>query len=257
MDFFRLNKLTIKSFGVYSCRIENSDKTIAPRDFYSLSYRKSGSTELICDGKTIKSESGAVTFVPRAIQYSHIVKKPSDIIAIHFNIAENIDTDIAVISPKNIAEIEYIFNSLLNSWKHNPVSGNISCLLQIYRVLSVLCTSELKKSSYRIYRALEPAIGYIRQNYTNSDFSIVSLAELSGFSEAYFRRLFEQAFEISPVKYIIKLRMDCAKRLLETGFYTVSEVAYRSGFESSSYFCTQFKKETGITPKQYVNVTSI
>jgi AraC-like DNA-binding protein len=41
--------------------------------------------------------------------------------------------------------------------------------------------------------------------------------------------------------------------LLETGLYSITEVAFRTGFESSSYFSAEFRRMTGRSPKDYRN----
>ncbi|PKM62857.1 MAG: AraC family transcriptional regulator, partial [Firmicutes bacterium HGW-Firmicutes-21] len=71
------------------------------------------------------------------------------------------------------------------------------------------------------------------------------------------RRLFERVYEMPPVKYIKMLRMENAKRLLETGFYSVNEVAFRSGFASASYFSTEFKRDSGVTPREYYYISRL
>lgn len=44
-----------------------------------------------------------------------------------------------------------------------------------------------------------------------------------------------------------------AKRLLDTADLTITELAMKCGMDNASYFCTLFKKSTGMTPMQYKN----
>ena len=83
--------------------------------------------------------------------------------------------------------------------------------------------------------------------------SIAELAFEASVSETYFRREFKLYFGLSPVAYIQKIRIENAKSLLLTGYYQVSEVAVRCGFDSISYFSTTFKKLCGITPTEYAS----
>ena len=46
-------------------------------------------------------------------------------------------------------------------------------------------------------------------------------------------------------------RIEIAKALLESNLYSVAEVAMRSGFESISYFSSEFRRATGFSPKEY------
>jgi AraC-like DNA-binding protein len=51
--------------------------------------------------------------------------------------------------------------------------------------------------------------------------------------------------------YLNRYRIQQAKKLLETGKRTITQVALESGFSSQSYFSRMFQKEVGITPKAY------
>lgn len=56
--------------------------------------------------------------------------------------------------------------------------------------------------------------------------------------------------------YLNKLRIEKAKQLLSTGFYTVTDVASRTGFHDVYYFSKVFKKLTGMSPGKYNQSTS-
>lgn len=77
------------------------------------------------------------------------------------------------------------------------------------------------------------------------------LSQNANISYEYFRRIFENVYGVSPVKYLNKLRIDRAKELLNSGMYTVADAAFQSGFSDISYFSRFFKKETGLSPSEY------
>lgn len=68
----------------------------------------------------------------------------------------------------------------------------------------------------------------------------------------YFRKLFREAYGISPLKFINQLRIKRAKKLLKTGYYRVGESATLSGFDDMKYFSTVFKKSVGLAPTEYL-----
>jgi two-component system response regulator YesN len=82
---------------------------------------------------------------------------------------------------------------------------------------------------------------------------ISALAALSDMSDTYFRRLFLEVFGERPLDYLNKLRVSYACELLTSGYYTVSEVAGRSGFPDPKYFSTVFKRITGESPTEFKN----
>ena len=72
-----------------------------------------------------------------------------------------------------------------------------------------------------------------------------------------FRRAFREFTGTSPLKYIIELKLNEAKRLLSTTFLSVKEIAYKLNFDNPDYFPVFFKKRTGLTPIEYRNSTEI
>lgn len=71
-------------------------------------------------------------------------------------------------------------------------------------------------------------------------------------SDAYFQRMYKRTFQISVSADIINARIETAKRLLSEGT-TIAETAELCGYSTDVYFMHQFKKETGMTPSEWVN----
>lgn len=94
---------------------------------------------------------------------------------------------------------------------------------------------------------------YIANNLYN-DLSVELLAEKMNFSDSHFKSWFKKEFGVPPADYVLRLRIEEAKKLLQTeGENIVTDTAYRLNFSSSQYFATVFKKYTGITPSEYRN----
>jgi len=98
---------------------------------------------------------------------------------------------------------------------------------------------------------LSKALDFIAKNY-NTDFSVEELAERLSISSGYMRRLFRQELNTNISSYVNKLRIEKAVELLNTRKYSVSEVAYLSGYSSPQYFSKVFLNKTGMTPLGYV-----
>ena len=77
------------------------------------------------------------------------------------------------------------------------------------------------------------------------------VAELSGISDRYLRKLFSENLRISPVDYLLSLRIDRAKALIKKNESNSKEIAYLCGFSSPQYFNLKFKQYTGMTPLAY------
>ena len=70
-------------------------------------------------------------------------------------------------------------------------------------------------------------------------------------SKFHFLRVFRSITGASPIEYRNRIRIEHAKALLSDTFLTVSEIGSRVGYASPSYFSDAFKKEVGISPKEY------
>ncbi len=90
-------------------------------------------------------------------------------------------------------------------------------------------------------------------NHLGEDLHFEALAQMFGYSYTNFRRSFKEMCGKTPHEYLTELRLDRATALLESGTYTVSEVAWMVGFEDSSYFTRLFRQHKGVTPKAVKN----
>ena len=81
--------------------------------------------------------------------------------------------------------------------------------------------------------------------------SLTQIAALSGLSPTHFARAFRLTMGIPPHRYLVNLRMELARRLLEETRTPIAQVAERCGFEHASSFTTAFRKSTGVTPREW------
>lgn len=92
----------------------------------------------------------------------------------------------------------------------------------------------------------------IRSHLDDSEYSVATLCEDVGISRVHLNRKLK-SFGMESPSYLIKtLRMKQAAYLLASNQVNVSEVAYRVGFSSHSYFSSSFKEFFGMTPREFV-----
>ena len=96
----------------------------------------------------------------------------------------------------------------------------------------------------------------IEKRYSDSLFSIESLASENGISTTYLRREFNRAYGISPISYLKDIRIKRAIQLLLTQDLTVTKIAKMCGYSSTSYFIQDFHKAIGESPLEYRNKLS-
>lgn len=93
-------------------------------------------------------------------------------------------------------------------------------------------------------------IAHIKEDLRR-DPSLNTLAEGVRLSSSRLRHLFKSETGESFAQYVKSLRMQEAKRLLETTFLSVKEVMHRVGIRNESHFTQDFKKAYGLTPSQH------
>ncbi|MNC49464.1 HTH-type transcriptional regulator YesS [compost metagenome] len=83
------------------------------------------------------------------------------------------------------------------------------------------------------------------------DLSLEYVARQFFFSPAYFSSFFKQHTSMTFTEYLLRLRMDKAKELLQDGDRKISAVALSVGFRDAGYFTRVFKRETGLSPEEF------
>lgn len=100
------------------------------------------------------------------------------------------------------------------------------------------------------YDKLRPVVEYIHANYARS-ITLDELAEVAMMNPSYLSTCFTQTMKIRIFEYIEQVRINHAKLLLKTTPLPITEIAFSSGFNNSSYFNRIFKRITGTTPLKY------
>ena len=91
----------------------------------------------------------------------------------------------------------------------------------------------------------------IKVNIENEDFGTEELCKAMFLSRTQLFRKMKTIVKEAPANYIRNLRLQKAKELLETSDLTISEVAYKSGFQTINHFTKVFKEQYGIPPSVY------
>jgi PAS domain S-box-containing protein len=100
------------------------------------------------------------------------------------------------------------------------------------------------------YRQFSKVIATVEERYRSS-LEVSELAQIACLSESQFRKRFVKLFKISPSKFINRIRVQTAARLLLSSKEPISEIALQCGFCDQSYFTRQFSHFFGLTPKRY------
>ena len=94
------------------------------------------------------------------------------------------------------------------------------------------------------------AVTYFNENY-NQDISIENYAQTRGMSVSWFIRNFKKYTGMTPMQFIVSLRVNNAQILLEQTNYSIYEIAKIVGYDDQLYFSRLFRKQKGVSPSQY------
>ena len=92
--------------------------------------------------------------------------------------------------------------------------------------------------------------GYIAA-HLDEDLSLVRLADMVYFNPSYLSRVFKQVTGQNVIERINSARVARARELLSASRMKIKDIAQRVGYDSPSYFTQFFKRETGMSPQEY------
>jgi two-component system, response regulator YesN len=104
---------------------------------------------------------------------------------------------------------------------------------------------------FQISPIVRRAKNYIREQYTNPELTLESIAQQLQISSVYLSRMIKQGLGTSFVGLVTEMRIKKAIMLLNSTNLQMNEIAEQVGYESQHYFSTSFKKVVGVSPNQY------
>lgn len=138
--------------------------------------------------------------------------------------------------------------------KGSQTQSEMFYLSMVYSVLYELShTFPIKRSpimSDRTYAISQLAKQIIDKRY-NEDLTIQNIAEELNISRSYLSNNFQKYYQIAPKGYLMEVRMERAKQLLEITDEPVSIIGSSVGYQDSLIFSRAFKKYFGIAPSKY------
>lgn len=97
---------------------------------------------------------------------------------------------------------------------------------------------------------IKSMLSYIHRNF-GEKITLEEIAASANISEREANRIFQKLIRQTPFEYLLNYRLSMAKELLSHSDLSITEISYRCGFTDSAYMGKQFRKASGMTPKEY------
>jgi len=158
------------------------------------------------------------------------------------------------LSQHDLANVILLVDQLENEL--NERSLGFRCMastlfLQIACYLSRCFGHSSCSDSQSLLRIAE-AISHLETHY-NEPINLEGLAKIAHMPKRSFLRAFKKAMGLSPIAYLIRVRISHATELLHDEKMSITDVAFELNYEDSSYFTRQFQEIMGMTPRDYRN----
>ena len=246
--FFEKEIISFHILNVLELKQQDINMFNTGRNFNALSFRFRSDAVLKTDTGEYPMRDSYIAYVPAHLDYSRIAGC-DELIAINFETIDRDTKDIEFFVPQYSTVLSRLFRQCLDCWNQKDTGYQYRCAAILNEILAE-CHVQNFNPKIRNSK-IQNSIDYIMKNYTDPDLSIAKIAKESFMSEVCFRKLFKQEYGISPQKYIIDLRIQHAVELISTGYYSLKEVAYMSGYSDYKYFSVEFKRITGESPSKY------
>jgi AraC-like DNA-binding protein len=248
----------------------SADHKVGPlvHSHHLLHYVTSGKGIFHCLGKEYRLEAGAAFFIypGELVRYDADPDSPWAYRWIGYK-GGHVDELLArldISSQKPVIQNTYSSktSSLFRRIERVFTNGAPSCDLQASGYLRLILAelvsnrqrqeTSIPEPEAQITRQVEQAIRWLTLQYSQQ-ISIEHMAQTLGYHRTHLSKMFKQYTGMSPMQFLLKIRMERARLLLSEPL-TVEQVAASVGFPDALYFSKQFKKWYGLAPTDYRQV---
>ncbi len=237
----------------------------AIRDHYLLHFVQGGKGTFYCENKSYTlTEGQGFLIIPGIITSYHADESnPWSYSWIGFNgiNAEyylnhtELNKESPIFEYTQTEEIENIFLAL-RELNRSTIVGQIRMISNLYMLLALVLenATHLSIQGKAFFNTKEEyiknAVDYIQSNFSRK-LSVQEITNYIGLNRSYFGTIFKEVTHMSPQDFIIKFRMDKAKKLLLDMSMSIGDVARSVGYDDPLGFSKIFKKNVGVSPNAY------
>lgn len=232
----------------------------------------SGEFTVTLDEKSFKAVQGDVIFIHSGILHSgipvncvyqcivfdmNVFLKLNSVCADHIQKIVHQDILIFYHFDNRYPDVLSVVNSLFQAMEQHKPGYELSIIGQFYHFFGIVFSNHYYLDSqpkarrdYKRILQLKQVVEFIEKNYA-SPLTLGQLSDSVSMSPKYFCRFFSEMTHQTPMDYLNRQRIEHACYEISTTDDSVTDIAYRNGFNDLSYFIRTFKKYKGTTPGKY------
>ena len=232
--------------------IKTDSLYVHSHDIWEIVIINEGSGTLIADETKYFFKKGSIVCIPpKAVRYNtlrtdniHSVILTSDFI----NPPRN---EVIIFDDDSTKTIQNLFNIIMAQYYSSEPASN-ETIPHLANALGMII-KDMIHADYK-FSDVEKVKNAIITNFANPDYTIGDAMKNTNYSEAHFRKLFQDEMGMPPVKYLLELRLSSAAMQLKNranSEISIATIAAESGFNDQGYFARKFKAKYGLTPREY------
>ena len=244
-------------FVVHRQSDEMWHRNLTNKTHFLLVYASRGRASYTVDSKEFDVEEGDILFFNKGQAHEGYADKqnPWTYYTVSF---ELLTADGKVIDSLPIPTVTHLSNreifhnlykTLYYEWNARTPGYELCCQSIIAELLCRLIRQ--MRTGHKQSDVIEKIKKHLIIHYRD-DFSIEELASMANISQSHFHRLFKDETGISAKQFLIRIRMNRAQSLLQSGEHNISEVADIVGYSDIYYFSRLFKKTMGVPPSAFI-----
>lgn len=230
-------------------------------EYYELIYLTSGKTKIRLNDLTLPYEEHDFILIPPKMQHNLYSSKEEEYRNYSICFTGNADflssllrEDQAILFHDYDGSVHFLASEIFRLYNSMGMQNTefynayLNVVLLYMRQGRVLNTAD---AVMREEDPIEKALRFINDNILRQPVTVSTAADVAGLSRAHFTRMFQNKIGIAPVKYIIEVKMNYAKKMLAEQDVSIKEIARTLHYEDQLYFTRQFTKCVGISPRKY------
>lgn len=257
--------ISINNCGELRVNSDSHIRRYAGRNDYQLIYICEGQCVVTLDGTVqIAYPGDCILYRPGEVQDYLLAKKAKPhTYWIHFNgeVCQKLfETlllqNVHIIKAEQNREVEHLVSRVCQYYNLEVPNRELICSGMMQTILALLSNELYKGNPHTGEKGkdkVSEVISHIKM-VPNLNITVSECADFCKMSKVHFSRFFKQITGMPPVQFVLKIRIDRAKELLDFTDKPIAEIAEASGFPDQNYFARTFKKITGMSPTQYRNV---